>query len=473
MWRWIFFLAVLCIAVVGVVWVVQHPGDVTLQWQGWRLDTSVGVLAIAVLLFAGLTAMLYRFWRFLIHVPAEISMALRNRRQRKGYTALSSGMVAVAAGDATEARRQARRAEALLSSSAPLTRLLSAQSAQLEGDEKAAERFFNEMLEDPETKFLGLRGLLTQAVKAGKRERALELARQAYRLQPKSEWVASTLFELQSANGSWLNASSTNDDMARKRLIERPDADRRRAVIAFELSKEADAVGDTDKALKELKTACDLAPDLIPACVALMRRYIAANQHRKAVSLAEKIWARTPHPDLLEPYLEAKKAPDGIARVKAAEKLATINPQHAESHIALARTALDAALWGEARKHLKEAGAGEGLEPAARICRMMAELEERENSDLAKAREWLVRAATAPVDPKWVCTACGNAVNEWSAHCGNCHTFDSLHWATPPHISGLPAPKQVEDKAALETEDKATLPGPGISDPPAISPLQP
>lgn len=460
MWRWIFFLAFLCVVTVGVVWFVQNPGDVTLEWRGWRLDTSIGVMIVAVLLFAGLTAALYRFWRFLRGVPGGISSAMKDRRERKGYTALSSGMVAVAAGDAPEARRQARRAEALLSGSAPLTRLLSAQSAQLDGDEKAAEKFFTEMLDDPETKFLGLRGLLAQAVKAGDKGRALELAQAAYRMQPKSEWVAATLFELQSASSAWLSAAETNDGMAKQRLLEKPEAERRRAVIAFEMAKEAENSGDGAKALKQLKSAADLAPDLIPAVAALARRYVADGQHRKAAGLAEKVWAKTPHPDLLEPYWEARKAPDGIARVKASEKLAAANADHRESHVAMARAALGAELWGEARKHLREAGAGDGLEPQARICRMMAELEERENGDLSKAREWLVRAGSAPEDEKWVCGECGNAVAVWTAHCGNCNAFDSYSWRTPPHISGLPKPAAPASDAAIETADRAAIAGP-------------
>lgn len=457
MWRWIFFLAGLCFVVLGVVWFVQHPGDVTLQWQGWRLDTSVGVMAALVLLFAIMTAMLYRFWRFLRRAPGEIGIAMKDRRERKGYTALSSGMVAVAAGDATEARRYARRAEALLSGSAPLTRLLSAQSAQLDGDEKAAERFFTDMLDDPETKFLGLRGLLTQAVKADDRKRAMELAQAAYRLQPKSEWVAATLFDLQSGNGSWLNAAATNADMARKRLLQKPVAERRSAVIAYELAKEAEAAGNDAEALKQLKAASDQAPDLIPAVAAMIRRHVADGQHRKGVSLGEKIWAKAPHPDLLEPYWAAQKVPDGIARVKASEKLAAANPDHAESHVALARAALGAELWGEARKHLRAAGAGDGLEPPARVCRMMAELEERENGDLSKAREWLVRAGSAPSDEKWVCSECGNAVEIWTAHCGNCKDFDSLAWRAPPHISGLPKPAILADETATIEDAMSTV----------------
>lgn len=437
MWRWIFFLIGLCVAVLAAVWFVQNPGDVTLEWQGWRLDTSIGVLVLGILFFAVIVAISYRFWRFLRRAPSQIGASVRARKQRKGYTALSSGMVAVAAGDAGEARRNARRAEALLTSSAPLTRLLSAQSAQLDGDEKAAERFFTEMLNDPETKFLGLRGLLTQAVKAGKRERALELANAAHAMQPKSEWVASTLFELQSSSKAWLSADQTTNEMVRRKLIEKPDAERRRAVIAFELSREAEAAGDSAGAQKQLRKASDIAPDLIPAIVALARRYVTDNQHRKAVSLIEKTWMKTLHPDLLQPYWDARNASTGLAQVKASETLAQKNPDHIESHIALARAALAAELWGEARKHLEAVGAGDGLEPPARVCRMMADLEERENGDLTKAREWLVRAGNAEDDPKWVCGSCGNTVSEWTAHCGNCQEFDSYAWGVPPHKSGL------------------------------------
>ncbi len=206
MWRWIFFLLGLCIAVVAVVWFVQNPGDVTLDWRGRRIETSVGILLLATVFFGGICAIIYRFWRFLRGAPNQIGMALKGRRQRKGYEALGRGMVAVAAGDASEARKNARRADALLEGNAPLTRLLSAQCAQLDGDEKAAERFFNEMLDDPETRFLGVRGLLTQAVKEGKKEAALDLAERAYSMEPRSDWVASTYFDLQSGEGKWLEA---------------------------------------------------------------------------------------------------------------------------------------------------------------------------------------------------------------------------------------------------------------------------
>ena len=49
----------------------------------------------------------------------------------------------------------------------PLTLLLSAQAAQLEGDDQAARGYFEAMLDQPATAFLGLRGLLVQAERTG------------------------------------------------------------------------------------------------------------------------------------------------------------------------------------------------------------------------------------------------------------------------------------------------------------------
>ncbi len=58
----------------------------------------------------------------------------------------------------------------------PLTLLLSAQAAQLNGDEQAARRYFTAMLDRAETEFLGLRGLVMQALRGGDEAAALGLS---------------------------------------------------------------------------------------------------------------------------------------------------------------------------------------------------------------------------------------------------------------------------------------------------------
>ena len=156
--RALWFLFVLGLLVIAAVWLADNPGSVTVYWRDYRADTSVALLLVAVALIAVAAAAAYRLWRFIRRAPASLSRAGRERRRRRGYLALTQGLVAVAAGDAEEARHQVKRADGLLDDP-PLTLLLSAQAAQLAGDEGAGGNYFAAMLERPETEFLGLRGL--------------------------------------------------------------------------------------------------------------------------------------------------------------------------------------------------------------------------------------------------------------------------------------------------------------------------
>src|SRR5215469_652584 len=155
-----------------------------------------------------IAALLFWLVSLIIDSPRAFLRHRRERRRRAGYRALTQGMVAVAAGDPQDARRCARRADALLADP-PLTLLLSAQAAQLEGDEMAAKKFFTAMLDRRETEFLGLRGLLNQALRVGDRATALRLSERAASLRPGTPWVVESRFDLEVREGRWEAAQQT------------------------------------------------------------------------------------------------------------------------------------------------------------------------------------------------------------------------------------------------------------------------
>src|SRR5690606_28646640 len=82
----------------------------------------------------------------------------------------------------------------------------------------------------------------------------------------------------------------------------------------------------------------------------------------------------------------------------------------------------------------------EAGEPSARLCRLMARLEEAERGDAAAARRWLMQAAEAAPDPAWTCAQCGTPAPEWRARCGQCGAFDSLRWRAAPRAASLTFP---------------------------------
>ncbi|HUK61112.1 MAG TPA: heme biosynthesis HemY N-terminal domain-containing protein [Stellaceae bacterium] len=439
-------LVAIALFVAAVVFVAEHPGGVVITWQGWEIETSVAVLALATAIAALVVIVLVSLLRFILHSPRNFARARRERRRREGYRALTQGMVAVAAGDAEEAQKLARRADSLLAEP-PLTLLLSAQAAQLTGDERAAANYFTAMLERPETEFLGLRGLIMQALRDGDEATALNLATRAKELRPKTPWVMTYLLELQARRGSWQAAEATLVEAERRKALAQPLSSRRHAVILHQHSVEADAEGRGPEAMRLARKANALAPEFAPASVRYARMLSVRGQKRRARRTLEAAWRAAPHPAVAEAHAELFADEQPLPRMKHVARLAALNPDHIESRIALAASALQARLWGEARRHLAPVLGDTGETAAPRVCRLMAEIEESEHGDLAAARQWLTRAASAMVpDPAWVCSACGVESGEWRALCQNCHNFATLEWR-----DGERAPRRTLERTASAT----------------------
>ena len=445
-------IAALAIVVAAAIWFSERPGIVSIEWQGWLIEMSVGrfVLSTTVALISALIVI--GFFRAVGHVPDRIRESLRISRRERGYRALTQGMVAVASGDPDEANRQARRAGVLLEDP-PLTMLLSAQAAQLNGDEEAATRYFKGMLERPETAFLGLRGLLIQSQKNNDRRSELEYAERVYQLQPKTPWVLTTMFDLQIAEGRWRAALQTLEKAIKQRAVPTDATRHRRATVLLGCSAESEAGGDLTQALKFAKQANTLVPGFLPAILRTADLMIRSGKPRRATRIIQEAWERKPHPELARLYGELEKTgSDELKQVKRFEHLLSLNAQHVESHIALAEAALAAELWGEARNHLEKAG---GDNPSARICRMMTDLEERSGENPDAVRTWLLRAANAPPAPAWVCDDCGAAWGDWTPVCGNCQALGTLAWGPQSRAPVLGA--RLLDSGGAETDTVTVL----------------
>jgi HemY protein len=464
----------IAIVVAIFVWFRNHPGAVDMQWFGYQMEIkNVGFLLALVLLITVIAVMAYLIWRFILNVPGGFGAARRERRRRKGYQALTQGMVAVAAGEGELASRLSRKADALLEEP-PLTMLLSAQAAQLNGDDGAARRYFEAMLENEETRFLGLRGLLIQAQRAGDDVAALDYTRQAQAVKPKSEWVLNSLVELSERCGDLAGAEDALRQAAKHKAMPEAEAIRKRAVVQVMRAIEAQAADQLQNALILAREAHGLAPDLVPATLVLSRTAVAANRRREALKVLEKSWPVAPHPDLARAYLELWPGDSDVERVSRLEKFVASRADHIESRLIVAEIALDARLWGEARSKLNqaiEAASAKGTPtaragqaaarssdlPGRRLCRLMARLEQEEHGDGDAARQWLQRASVAAPDTAWVCNSCGAVAARWDAHCGACKSFDSLRWQNPPRVAPALTTLQDEDADLVDDASGAVL----------------
>lgn len=439
--RVLLYIITVGILVAAAVWFAENPGDVAIRWRGWYIETQVSILLLAVLAALALMAFAFRVLEWIFGVPGRWSRSRKAKRQRKGYLALIDGLSAVAAGDADQAYRNAKRADSLLRDP-PLTMLLSAQAAQLSGDAEAAKANFSSMLERPETAFLGLRGLLTQAIKEGDQAAALDYARRAHALNPDAAWLTATLFDLQARARLWTEAQDTLAQAIKRHAFAPDEARRKKAVVLFERARLAEDGGHAKEASKLLRQAAEADPGFVAANVKLAQALAGDGKIKRAVGLLEDAWRFNPHPELAQAYLALFSHDDPLQRVRRAEHLAGTNATHVESHLVIAEAALAAELWGQARNHLMTAAE---LRPTTRVWRLLAEVEERETGNAEAVRHWLAQAADARPEAGWLCRQCGTPATGWSTACPSCNGIDTIAWTdavAPSPVPRLPQAAQ-------------------------------
>jgi HemY protein len=456
--RILVYFAVVFAVAVGAAWLADRPGTVTIDWQGWRLDTSLMVAAVALLALLAATLVVWGVLRGLIRAPSLFRRFLGRRRQDKGHRALSRGLVAVGAGDARLARRYMTEARRLLPQD-PATRFLEAQTAQLTGDSPAARAAFEAMLDDPETRALGLHGLYVEAVRAGEPAAAYHYAEEAAAIAPGLPWAGRARFEHAAAVRDWEGAIAILDKNAHNGLVDKPAAKRLKAVLLTARALELEAAAP-ERARALALEAHGLAPDLVPAAGVAGRVLARLNDPRRAGKVIEATWRRSPHPELVEAYALVRPGEAGRDRLKRMRALAALKPGDIEGRLAVARAAVDARDFEAARAELRSVLAEQ---PSQRACLLMADLEEAEHGDRGRVREWLSRAVRAPRDPVW--TADGVTSEHWAPVSPTTGRLDAFEWKVPIEAIGSTAGPLVDE--ALFAPPEPAPPAPAVTAAPA------
>lgn len=405
----------LAVVLVGIAYGIGAiPGDVTATIGPYTFQASLPIVVLALILLFLLLYGVTRLLALLLSAPGRFGRGRHQRQLRQGEFAVTRAFAALAASDAKAARREAARARRLLPE-APMALLVSAEAARLAGKTEEMEADYRRLAEIPDAAFLGLRGLLRQAIDAGDWTLAADLARRAELAHPGALWLRRERARLALRTGAWAEALAL------------AGSDAPRAVMA---TAAAEAADDPMQAMRLAKEAYNADPTLSPAVLAYARRLRAARDGRKADQVVERAWARAPHPDLAAFYLEPEA--EALARVKRAEKLAGFAPGDGESALMQAQACLAAQLTGEARRHAQRA-LDAGLDQR-RVWVLLADIEEADagagggEAATFAAHAALRRAQSAGPDPRWHCTECGTDPAAWHAACPACSTVGTVLW---------------------------------------------
>jgi HemY protein len=297
--------------------------------------------------------------------------------------------------------------------------VLTAEAERLAGREEAAAEAFHALAARQDARFLGLRGLLRQAIQREDWPTAQRLAREAEAAQPGAAWLRQERETLALRTRDWREAlalaapGTAQAPLALAAAMQEPEPGR-----AAELERQA---FQTD-------------PGFAPAALAHAQRLKDTGSPRRARGVLEEAWKARPHPDIAAAYVGAEADP--LQRVKAAEQLVHVNPKHPESQLLIGRLSTEASLTGRARQELEALTASGQADRRAFLA--LSDLEEVEQGDTPDGRaaqaKWLRLAATAAPEPRWRCSACGTDRAAWEPVCPHCHSVGTIGWTSPQQL---------------------------------------
>ncbi|MCI0737237.1 MAG: heme biosynthesis protein HemY [Beijerinckiaceae bacterium] len=472
MLRVLVYLLLLIALALGLAWLIERPGEVTLNWQGHRIKTSLLVVLGAVLAVAAVLVAAWGILRSALRSPTAISTAARARRREKGFAALSRGIHAVGIGDARIAAKAAAQVQRYLPGE-PLGLLLKAEAAQLAGDNPGVEAAFREMTGRDETRLLGYRGLHAHAHRSGEIESAHHFAQAAHQIAA-LPWTAAAVLQKCVAAKDWQGALAAIED--NRNLLDKRTGEMQRTILimATALDKEHAA---PDEALRLARLAVRRAPDLVPAAALAARLLTRKGAARKAAKLIERAWPLAPHPELAKLYLDLRPGEAHSERLARARILGKLAPNSPESRMALTSAAVAACDFKTAREAMRPMIEGDER-PTTRMCLLMAEIEEAEHGESGYIREWLARASRAPRDACWI--ADGVMSDQWMPASPVTGKLGAFVWKRPDERPGAsiepteaifrPIAARTESRVLLEKTQTIAIPPPVPESQPAPEP---
>jgi len=441
------------------VGIFSLKGEIILTMFDYTVTMQTSIFVLCLLFLLSVALILYKIISSFISIPHRFSKHRHETKNQKGLIALTQGLVALSAGDSKQATYFARRSKNLLSfkgkqdgGQKALHLLLEAQTARLRGEEGLAQNKYELLMKDKYAGFLGVRGLLTNALEKENYPLALDYAQQANKLYPNQAGLVQILYALQSKNKLWSDVLKTAQ-IAKK-------------IKAFPLDKiTSDEVaihlmrydyeleqGNASQALSYLKQAYKMNNNFVPTILRFAQYYIQHGKNKKAASLIKEVWAKNPHPDLAKIWHDLAPSLDKAQskRLQWFKTLIDINSESAESYIQATSAAMEMALWGEAKSYLMNA---EKITPSARIYRLRAIIEQNTNHSEESIQDLMDKASNADPDKAWVCTLTGIIFEEWIPISAPHSSFNTVKWKLP----GITAANQNHDFGVMQLLNKSAL----------------
>lgn len=344
----ILVLAALLLGAFTAHFLLEDAGYVLIDMRGYAVEMSVPGLVLGMVLIYLAVRLAVKLWR----APRRLGRAAGRYRESRARDRLTSGLLAIAEGNAAKGERLLARSAG--KSGAPLIGYLSAaRAAQQQGSEDRRDRWLKLALErDPQARPAVL---ITQAecqIDAGEYREALTTLHQLKAQAPGNTRGLALTAEAYRRLHRWADLEAVLPRLAQAKALEAKDLEALQEQCAEALLDDA-ARGKDSGRVEEIWRNLPKTQRSRPSLLTAYARAVAAcGDHDKLEKIIRKALKTAWVPDLVEVY-GALETGNPHAHLSHAEAWLTRRGDDPILLMTAARLCIQNQLWGKARSYLE------------------------------------------------------------------------------------------------------------------------
>jgi HemY protein len=394
-------------------WFIDNPGFVTLTWLGYRIDTTVTVLAVSIVATFVAGQLLWILIKSVAMAPFRFRKKWQEKNLERGLDHLVEALLCIM-GD-----NQKRLEKLSISAAKYLHRPSLRWLLPALGKGADLGSLLPHLQVYPETRSFAIRQMLDEAETKADFETANDLAVRAHEAAPHQGWAAMAALRRLIRLEAWRDAQILLFKMRRERLWQGGVLDTWLVDVLCMRALACLKENDKAAALEHYSRAHKIAPTNLVVLMGLVP-LLEEKRAGSGLSLLEKNWRQAPKRVLSQRIIE--QLPSGDTNLKKAKRLKSLAHQQPNAGERLFLMAEAAVLMDNPTEAIRHLEALVLVAPDKQALQKLAGLLRVQQPDSTRAIAALEQAATAPLLGFYRCGQCYTEHAAWHIICAHCGT---------------------------------------------------
>ena len=401
----------------------DEPGQIIIEWYGWFIESSVAAIILIALTTIIIVFYFFKLLYSLIKMPKNIKKKVIESRNKRGMSALYSGLSAIAMNEKDLAELYYKKTKNLIKDG-PLKLLLEREIIEKKDKEPIQIAVLEKMLLHPETKLLALKNWINYSIKKDDKEKAFQLAKLIPIEKDTPKWFFEKIILLRVYENNWQNIIKIIKFMYKYKKINNREKKDLLGKIHYGKALHDQSKGNINPALKSISLSFRYDPEFSPA-VATKASLLFIKDKNKGLKYAERVWGKAPSPDLLNFFLKIYKNYTPLQMLNYINEISIKNKSNNYSNYAICHLAIKAHAWPKAKNYLEKISKDNWTK---NMYIMMSKIDDMGHGNLKMSKFWMKKSKSAMIDSSWGCMSCSYVSETWNLICPKCYSLNKMKW---------------------------------------------